>query len=273
MRGEPEVIDVNEVPRRGANIPMTETVAEAAKRIPSAPVRLNGIFRHPDDWTEEEDNIIAAGLRAHLPLHVIGAKVNCERHTLSKHIRNHPDLKQLVIDMREDFVDQAEYQLDRMMQSGNPAAVMFVLERLGRERGWGPDAGANNKDEGTHITFGEISESEVKAADSVIDKIRQQNGLGGESKVFESDPVKMAEQQEQLAGMGEIPVSELPPESEQPKPVESVTPPPYERLETDPNEGVHPTVVDPEDYPEDIGQGMTGDDPFPGGEDSPFGSF
>lgn len=268
---DPEVIDLNEVPRRGGDIQMTETVAEAAKRIPNAPIRLNGIFRHPSDFTDEEDNIIAAGLRAHLPLHVIGAKVNCERHALSKHIKEHPDLKQLVIDMREDFIDQAEYQLDRMMQSGNPAAVMFVLERLGRERGWGPDAGGNAKDEGTHITFGEINEGEVRAADSVIEKIRQQNGLGGESKVFESDPKKMAEQQEQVAGMGEIPESEIPPEPEQPKPV-NATPPPYERpeQEPDPNEGVHPTVFDVENEP--IGQDA-GDDPFPGGEDSPFGSL
>lgn len=175
-----------------------ETVAEAAKRIPQLPVRKGGVFRHPSTWTEEEDEVIAAGLRANLPLSVIGHKVNCERVCLAKHIENSPDLRQLKIDCRESRIDQAEYQADRLVQAGNPAMIMFTLERLGKERGWGQQDVAQKSEDESRIVFGEIPDVEVGKADAILAKIAEQS-RSDETKVFESDPLKAEREAEAIA--------------------------------------------------------------------------
>ena len=261
-----EIIDLDKVPRRESKYPIPERVAEAVKRIPNAPISIRGIFRHPDTFTEQEDEIIAAGLRAHIPLHILCTKVNCERNCLSRHIKATPELAQLAIDARQGFVDQAEYQMDRLVTSGNPAAIMFVLERLGRDRGWSADSHTEDKEDVQRIQFGEIPDEEIKESDSILDGIRKQNGMGvlGSSKVFESDPMRQA----MAAEMGEIPEGEMP-ENGKPTNVDAVTasPPPYDTTdESNPGheEGTPPGFI--EDNFNDA-------DPFAGGEDSPFGGF
>lgn len=168
--------------------PISGAVAEAVRTIPQLPVRKGGVFHHPDDWTEEEDEVIAAGIRANLPLNVIGIKVNCERHALVKHIENTPGLKQLKQDCREARIDQAEFQADRLVQAGNPSMIMFTLERLGRDRGWGQQDVNQKTEEESRIVFGEIPDEDVKKADAVLAKIAEQTQ--SENKVFESDPMK-----------------------------------------------------------------------------------
>lgn len=175
-----------------------ETVAEAAKRIPQLPVRKGGVFRHPSTWTEEEDEVIAAGLRANIPLNVIGHKVNCERACLAKHIENTPDLRQLKIDCRESRIDQAEYQADRLVQAGNPSMIMFTLERLGKDRGWGLLDVAQKSEDESRIVFGEIPEEEVGKAEAILAKIAEQ-ARKDENKVFESDPLKAEMDAEAIA--------------------------------------------------------------------------
>lgn len=256
---------------RGEKTPIVGAVAEAARTIPQLPVRKGGVFRHPNDWTEEEDEVIAAGIRANLPLSVIGIKVNCERHSLVKHIENTPELKQLKQDCRESRIDQAEYQADRLVQAGNPSMIMFTLERLGRERGWGQqDVNEKSVDE-SRIVFGEIPEEEVKKADAVLAKIAEQNK--NENKVFESDPIKAEREAQEIDdgareftgtdvdehGMPISPdtshgVKEIPAEG-------TVSPPPYEA-----DDGGEQVPM--------FNEGNFTDDPeaaFADGGDSPFG--
>lgn len=40
-------------------------------------------------------------------------------------------------EQRQRRIDEAEEQMFRMVKDGNFAAVKFVLERLGKDRGWG----------------------------------------------------------------------------------------------------------------------------------------
>lgn len=179
----------------GARGPIVGPVAEAARTIPQLPVRKGGIFHHPPDWTEEEDEVIAAGLRANLPLSVIGIKVNCERHALARHIDSDPGLRQLKLDCRESRIDQAEFQADRLVQAGNPSMIMFTLERLGRDRGWGQQEASQKTDEESRIVFGEIPEEDVKKADEVLAKIAEQSNAG---KVFESNPAKAEREAQEI---------------------------------------------------------------------------
>lgn len=181
---------------RGTLPGTSATVAATAAAIPALPYRENGIFRHPNNWTEEEDETIAAGLRGGLPLHVIGQKVHCERHTLAKHIEETPELRQLRIDCMEARIDNAEYQADRLVQAGNPTMIMFTLERQGRKRGWGVQEEKEVEKDESRIVMGMIPELEVGAAEDKIEEIKNQteqlavSAAGGENKVFESDPMK-----------------------------------------------------------------------------------
>lgn len=255
---------------------MSESALEASRNIPQLPVAPNGIFRHPSTWTDEENEIIARGIKAHLPLQVIGTKVNCERGTLSKHIKNTPELLQLFEDAKEDLVDRGEFEADRLMRAGNPAMVMFVLERMGRKRGWGQQEYVAPKNEDDVIQFTAIPDSEIDRAKAIMeekgavadDQIaigeidpKDMPQEGEKSEVFVSDPIKQAQMQEAAAQE----------ETEHPQPMEirgaTVSPAPYEDEQL--TNGGAP-------WPDDGGGDFNGgdaDDPFPEAEFSPFGSI
>lgn len=183
----------------GVNLLRPEA-AEAVKRVKRLPVRPNGIFKHPSTWTEEEDNVIIELLRAKVPLHIIALKVNAERNSLSKHIKNTPELAQLAADMREAVIDNAEYMADRLVTAGNPTMIMFMLERLGKSRGWGAVDVENNDGADNRIVMGVIPEDDVKGADEFIERVapdREKNS------VFVGDPVKMAQIEEKVIAEAE----------------------------------------------------------------------
>lgn len=262
------------------NTKISESALEAAKNIPQLPVAPNGIFRHPNTWTDEENAIIARGIKAHLPLQVIGTKVNCERSTLSKHIKNTPELIALFEDAKEDFVDRAEYQIDRLMQAGNAAAVMFTLERMGRKRGWGQQEYVEQKGEDDIIQFTPIPESEIQRADTIRKEMGavedDQIVVGAipteETKVFESNPIK---QEIALERMADEIAAQKESEVKNPKLVDSVrtSPPPYEEkpqpMQT--QQPVDDDVWGEDGFEQTLNSQNPGDDDFSGGEFSPFG--
>lgn len=277
-----EVKDIGAPRATNFNTKISESALEAAKNIPQLPVAPNGIFRHPNTWTEEEDAIIARGIKAHLPLQVIGTKVNCERGTLSKHIKNTPELAALFEDAKEDFVDRAEYQIDRLMQAGNAAAVMFTLERMGRKRGWGQQEYIEQKGEDDIIQFTPIPESEIQRADSIrkeMGAVEDDQVMVGqipveETKVFESDPLKQEMVAEQAADDIQ---AQKEAEAQTPKPVETarVSPPPYEEkpqpMQT--QQSVDDDAWGEDGFEQTLNSQSPGDDDFSGGEFSPFGSM
>ena len=242
---------------------LKEHLVAAAQTIPTLPYRKGGIFEHPNDWTDEENEVIAAGLRAMLPLWAIGEKVHCERHALAKHIEDHPALRQLRIDCRESFIDAAEYQAYRLIQAGNPTMTMFALERQGKKRGWGQQDEAQGQKEESRIVMGLIPEDEVKGAEETIAGLRA-DGTIPESEVdaelaAATDPMAAAIAAQAAADsvLGQVEQAET---SQTPPEVEAthVSQPPYAE------EGdVVPQTFDDGGY----------DDPemaFAGGEDSPF---
>ena len=114
-----------------------DRMVEEMQKIPTAKVAINGIFKHPSDFTEEEWNIIVMGLKAHLPLSSIAMKVHCERHFLAKKIAETEEVAQVVIDAKEGVIDETEYQLIKNVRAGSMSAIIYLLDHLGQHRGYG----------------------------------------------------------------------------------------------------------------------------------------
>ncbi|MGN0130715.1 MAG: hypothetical protein ACI4CE_07505 [Methanomethylophilus alvi] len=175
---------------------MRPSVARAVRslrdRMPA--VRPNGIFRHPSDWTQEEIDFIADCLKQNIPIYTIANMVHCEKHTLSTMIAKNPELNQLKLEKYENLLDEAEYQADRLMKQGNSSLVIYVLQTLGRKRGWTTeDTGSGDRDERSRIVMGLIPKEDVEKAEAEVREVRRADPNPAERMVQTmTDPATMA---------------------------------------------------------------------------------
>lgn len=216
----------NEVDRTGELEPPVNvsdsmpTAAEAAARLPRLPRRAKGLFRHPDDWTDEEVAVIVDALKMNMPIRAIANLVHCERHALSRFIHRSPDLRRLKEEQTENLYEEAVYQADRLAKAGNASIVMFILERLGKDKGWSQNESAaeGGADDG-RIVMGAIPDEEVKAAEAVV-KARQaempsgktDGGVAAKKESILSvatDPVKLAAYEADVEAMAEARAEEI----------------------------------------------------------------
>lgn len=234
-----------------------DKMVAAAKSIPQAKVAINGIFKHPSEFTEEEWDIIVAGLRAHLPLYAIAMKVNCERHFLSKKIQENKEIAQLVMDARDGMVDETEFQLYKAARAGSMSAIIYLLDHLGQGRGYGEQVENKQQGEDVQITFGEISQADLQEAQQKIEEANKKVTPTLAGELAEMEVPKPATAQD--LALAEDMVKAIM-KSTEPKPVEvpppTVTPPPYEAQRT--------AVEDKYDFLENA---------FAEGGESPFGGF
>lgn len=234
-----------------------DKMVAAAKSIPQAKVAINGIFKHPSEFTEEEWDIIVAGLRAHLPLYAIAMKVNCERHFLSKKIQENKEIAQLVMDAREGIIDETEFQLYKAARSGSMSAIIYLLDHLGQGRGYGEQVENKQQGEDVQITFGEISQADLEEAKQKIEEANKKVTPTLAGELAEMDVPKPATAQE--LAMAEDMVKAIEKATER-KPIDitppTASPPPYEAQRT--------AVEDKYDFLENA---------FAEGGESPFGGF
>lgn len=165
-------------------------VEDAVSRMRPLPIRAEGIFKHPADWTDEEVAYVADCLKLNIPIYRIAAMVHCEAHTLSDMIKKNPDLSRLVAEQKNNLYQESVFQLDRLMKAGNASVAMFVAERLGKDKGWSmvdQEKGEDDGPGGGKIVMGLIPDEALGEAAKFIS---EQTGVDA-SKVFESDPVKM----------------------------------------------------------------------------------
>ena len=234
-----------------------DKMVAAAKSIPQAKVAINGIFKHPSEFTQEEWDIIVAGLRAHLPLYAIAMKVNCERHFLAKKIQENKDIAQLVMDAKEGIIDETEFQLYKAARSGSMSAIIYLLDHLGQGRGYGEQVENKQQGEDVQITFGEISQADLEEAKQKIEEANKKvtPTLAGELAAMEVP--KQATAQE--LAMAEDMIKAIEKTTER-KPIDitppTASPPPYEAQRT--------AVEDKYDFLENA---------FAEGGESPFGGF
>ena len=146
-------------------------------KVPLTPLgQPFAIFKHPSEFTEQEDAVIVNGLLAQLPLYMIADKLKCSRTLLSNHIKESKLLSQVVVDRNEGFLDHVEWQAKRLIDSGNPAMIMFTLERKGKDRGWGQNPVSDVDMDDTRIVIGEIPESEVEEAEKKVKELEKEAG-------------------------------------------------------------------------------------------------
>lgn len=168
-------------PSEAVRADRAESGAKTPKHSPNVPLTALGqpfaIYRHPTEFTEQEDAVIINGLLAQLPIYMIADKLKCSRNLLTAHIRESKLLSQVMDDRKESFIDNIEWQAKRLIDSGNPAMIMFALEHLGKERGWGQKEVSDADYEDSRIIIGEIPESEVAAADAKVKELEAGVGV------------------------------------------------------------------------------------------------
>lgn len=172
--GDPRVV----TPLQAAREDRAESGAKSPKHRSDVPLTALGqpfaVYRHPTEFTEEEDAVIIHGLLAQLPIYMIAAKLKCSRKLLSDHIRESKLLTQVYGDREESFVDNIEWQAKKLIDSGNPAMIMFALERKGKDRGWGQKEEQEVELDDTRIVIGEIPEAEVEAAEAKVKELEKE---------------------------------------------------------------------------------------------------
>lgn len=137
--------------------------------------RPEGIFNHPSDFTQAEDENIAKGLLAHLPLYVMATKMNCCKRLLSNHIKQTPWLAELLNQRDENILETAEYQAYRLADAGNPSMIMFILERKGKHRGWGVQDEEDGGNEEGGIFMGLIPDEDIEDNAKHVEKLKEQD--------------------------------------------------------------------------------------------------
>jgi len=68
---------------------------------------------------------------------VAAMSLQCSRVTIYKYINRHPLLQETMDDQREILVDRATKGLWDKLEESDWGAIKFVLERLGKDRGFG----------------------------------------------------------------------------------------------------------------------------------------
>jgi len=106
-----------------------------------------------DIWEalEQSEGNVAAAARS----------LGLSRTKLQERIDRCPDLITLLADMREEVVDIAESnQMKRAKSGADPNAERFVLQTLGKRRGWNTAAGGMNGSGDITVTITRFAEIE-----------------------------------------------------------------------------------------------------------------
>ena len=185
-----EVVPSGEAEKIGGRPVMDAVRADRAESGTRSPVHQSNVpltplgqpfalYKHPSEFTEQEDAVIVNGLLAQLPLYMIAEKLKCSRTLLSNHIKESKLLSQVAVDRNESFLDRVEWSALKLIESGNPAMIMFALERKGKDRGWGQNPVSEDDMDDTRIVIGEIPEDEVEAAEKKVKEIEASEGVSG----------------------------------------------------------------------------------------------
>jgi hypothetical protein len=60
----------------------------------------------------------------------------CHRKTVWERVDADPELREMVDDLSETFIDEAENQLFKLIREGQPNAIIFFLKTRARHRGY-----------------------------------------------------------------------------------------------------------------------------------------
>lgn len=104
----------------------------------------------PSDYTDEE--IAAAISDCGGYITGVAKLLDCRPTSLGAYIKTRPELRDLMLDQREEMLDQAEAALAKAVHGEKAWAIQFALSRLGKHRGYGQKIEV----EGTGTTIGRV---------------------------------------------------------------------------------------------------------------------
>ncbi len=189
-------------------------------------------FRHPPNFTDDEDRVIAAGIVARVALYRIAQSIHCSLQCLTKHIKATPGLAVLMIEAQDIEKQEVEEGIDDCIRARVPAVLMWKAERLMPDK-YGPDRTGDENEDDTQIIIGEIPEAEVEKAEAEVAATiaAAQAGVGApvarlgaaaesilanvpgaSAGALETPPLSPAEEErraEEVAGGADVPVAPL----------------------------------------------------------------
>ncbi len=66
----------------------------------------------------------------------VGRRFHCDRRTVWQRVDDDPELRELVDELSESFIDEAENKLYEAIRAGNVVATIFFLKTKARHRGY-----------------------------------------------------------------------------------------------------------------------------------------
>lgn len=99
----------------------------------------------PQNQEREPNNEVLrdAIIRAHGRIGIVARALQLDRTTIYKRIQKHRMLRKAVKESRNYVVEFAEYKLFQKVQDGDLRAIIFVLQNLGKAKGWGGETEEN----------------------------------------------------------------------------------------------------------------------------------
>lgn len=84
----------------------------------------------------ERDELIQALTECEGNMAATARRFHCDRRTVWHHVNDDVELRELVDELSQSFLDEAESQLFTAIKAGNLTAVIFFLKTRGRGRGY-----------------------------------------------------------------------------------------------------------------------------------------
>jgi len=108
--------------------------------FPKGDKRIGDKARQPSNGVKISSDLIAEALRKTRGNIARAAdKIGITRSTLHSRINKEPDLKAIVDECRERFLDDTEDVFQNKVLSGDTVSLLFALKTLGRKRGYDQD--------------------------------------------------------------------------------------------------------------------------------------
>jgi|SRR6516225_7093095 hypothetical protein len=108
--------------------------------FPKGDKRIGDKARQPSNGVKIASELIAEALRKTRGNIARAAdKIGITRTTLHSRINREPELKQIVDDSRERFLDDLEDVFQNKALSGDTVSGLFLLKTIGRKRGYDQD--------------------------------------------------------------------------------------------------------------------------------------
>ena len=128
-------------------------------------------------FTDRDIPIIIEDLRCYRPLVKTADKLDCSYNGLLEFIKRTPVLREAKERYTMGGVDIAESRLMQAIDVGNLNAIMFYLDRMGRDRGYGQHETVETKgaieDTAPRIVIGAIPKEAVEAAKKKVEEINR----------------------------------------------------------------------------------------------------